>query len=99
MAKPVAKIGDPVPYTCVRGDKVYSGTGVVIEGDYTVRVNGQPMAFDGAACACGPCGIGNIQATSKNTVGGKKIARQGDSVIIPAGSGYVSQGSQNVSSD
>jgi hypothetical protein len=99
LPKPVARVGDPVPYVCVRGDSVFSGTGQVIQGSSRSKANGSPLARSGDQCDCGPCGIGVIQATAKNLADGVPIARQGDNVQIVAGFAFISQGSPDVSSD
>jgi uncharacterized Zn-binding protein involved in type VI secretion len=99
MPKKIARVGDPVRYTCVCGDKVVSGTGTIISGSGDTFNNGKQVARDGDQAECGCCGIGNIIATSKNQVNGRGIARVGDTVVLPTGSGEIVQGSGDTESD
>jgi uncharacterized Zn-binding protein involved in type VI secretion len=99
MAKKVARVGDSVQYTCICGDKVVSGIGTIITGSSDTFNNGKQISRDGDQAECGCCGVGRIVATSKNDINGKKIARVGDTVILPTGSGTIIQGSSDSESD
>lgn len=99
MAKPVARVGDSVPYVCRRGDTTFSGVGTITEGSSDTDANGKPISRDGDACDCGPCGTGYIEADAKNVVNGVPVARIGNNVRIVDGSAHISTGSPNIDSD
>ena len=86
MSKQVARVGDAVTYSCVRGKEFISGNdGKIIQGSERSKVDGQRLARDGDRVICGRCGPGRIIASAKNKCDGKRIARIGDQVRIDAG--------------
>lgn len=97
MSKPVARLGDSVPYVCIRGDDIISGIGSIVTASSNVNSDGAPIARDGDQADCGLCGIGTIRATSQHNVNGKPIATLGDQVEISGGYAYISSASNKQS--
>lgn len=93
MGKQVARVGDSVPYVCVRGDDIISGTGSIITGSQNVNTDSRPIAKDGDSADCGLCGIGTIRASGHHNVNGTPIATIGDQVEISGGYAYISSAS------
>lgn len=100
MSKPVARKTDRHEGTCSHGDICcpHSVSGTIIEGG-TSTANSLPIARlnDNVEHNCPHCGTGYISEGSPNdTSDGKPIARLGDTVTYPGGSGKIVSASPNI---
>jgi uncharacterized Zn-binding protein involved in type VI secretion len=94
MGQPIARVSDPVFYTCVIGSKLISGTGSITSGSPDTNLDKLSIARDGDMVDCGPCGLGVIRASGTTKVNSRGVALLGDQVTLPTGSGTIVGASQ-----
>ena len=97
----VARVTDMHKGTCSHGAPCcpHAVSGPIVEGSGNTFTNKLKQARDNDLVHhnCPHCGTGRIVASSQSVrVNGKAIARLGDTVIYPGGSGKIIEGSSNV---